>query len=64
MTRNEEKKLCAALSIAAGKLAESGLDYAELYMGRLVLRQALEALLEADSRPPPARAAAGVRYGA
>ena len=52
MTRREEKRLCAELAEAAAEVARSRLNYAELYMARLRLRHALEALLDANATPP------------
>jgi len=58
MTRREERKLCAAVSIAAGAVARPGLNYAELYMARLQLRRALEALIGAATEQLAAQEAA------
>lgn len=44
--RREEKRLLLELAQRAEILAQPGLDYAELYMGRLLLAQTIRELLE------------------
>jgi hypothetical protein len=49
--RREEKKLLRQLASRAESLSAPGLDYAELYIGRMLLAQSIRALIDLRVEP-------------